>query len=161
MENLKDVSIHQELMNKAYDNWEKNKQWSYNQFISSLDFKEKLAVLTGNLNYQVENGGFSQWHFNDYSSEADELIKLLSMYSNEPVIKRVLSLVEEAVQIINGYELDIEQLKSNWEENEDEINSLEGRMYEALDLLDEQYYQINNEFMNVMEKILKNLTKND
>ena len=56
----------QDLMNTAYERWQKNDDWSKDDFRVSLDAWEKIAVHTGNLNYQVENGGFSQWYFNNY-----------------------------------------------------------------------------------------------
>lgn len=43
-------------MTNAYYNWGKNT--SREEFLSDLTPYEKLAVIFGNFNYQVENGGF-------------------------------------------------------------------------------------------------------
>ena len=57
---------HQELMDSAYSRWEQNEGMSVRQFYFSLPLIERKAVVLGNFNYQVCNGGFSQWKCNDY-----------------------------------------------------------------------------------------------
>ena len=157
MELKQEKSVHQQLMDEAYDKWRNNKNWDYNDFVSELGIKHALAVLTGNLNYQVENGGFSQWYFNDYSSEAQKLLTLLSFYKEEPVIAEVIQLVEKAVRIIDNYEIEIVRVRSQWDYDDEEIEELENKMKDKLDELDDKYYEINDEFMKVMEKILSNM----
>jgi len=66
----------QAIMNKAYDRF-KGTGWTSAQFWGQLSEQEKLAVFIGNLNYQVENGGFFQWHDNGYSACAGELVTIL------------------------------------------------------------------------------------
>lgn len=58
-------------MTNAYDNWEKNT--SREEFLFDLTAYEKLAVIFGNFNYQVQNGVFYQWVFNNYDSDIDDL----------------------------------------------------------------------------------------
>lgn len=58
-------------MTNAYDNWEKNT--SREEFLFNLTSYEKLAVIFGNFNYQVQNGVFYQWVFNNYDSDIDDL----------------------------------------------------------------------------------------
>lgn len=74
----------QQLMNEAYDKWQKNSKagvvesWTYAQFLRQLSVAERRAVILGNLNYQVENGGFSQWVDNGYASDSGvELLEIL------------------------------------------------------------------------------------
>lgn len=69
----------QELMDKAYDEWKKHPGLSYEEFLAGLDAKEEQAVLLGNLNYQVQNGGFDQWVFNGYASRGPEVVVLLEL----------------------------------------------------------------------------------
>lgn len=58
---------HQELMDSAYDKWQKEwKGIGYVEFISNLNETERDAVVLGNLNYQVHNGGWKQWVDNGY-----------------------------------------------------------------------------------------------
>lgn len=66
----------QAIMNKAYNRF-KGTGWTLAQFWGQLSEQEKLAVFIGNLNYQVENGGFWQWHDNGFSACAGELVAIL------------------------------------------------------------------------------------
>ena len=66
---------HQSLMNEVYDYWQQNKT-SREEALDNFSELHKAAVQLGNLNYQVENGGFSQWHFNEYSDDLPDLLKL-------------------------------------------------------------------------------------
>lgn len=63
----------QELMNEVYAKWQKlskeNKKITKNEVLKLFPEKYSVAVKLGNLNYQVENGGFSQWCFNGYLDE--------------------------------------------------------------------------------------------
>ena len=55
----KEFDYLQNLMDEAYLKWKKiNNDWNLKDFDLSLDYKHRNAVLFGNLNYQVENGGF-------------------------------------------------------------------------------------------------------
>lgn len=63
----------QELVDAAYDGWQLTPRKSYDDFIFDLPVDQKEAVLIGNLNYQVENGGFSQWFSNGYGDHAAEV----------------------------------------------------------------------------------------
>ena len=157
MELKQEKSVHQQLMDEAYDKWRNNKNWDYNEFVGELDIKHALAVLTGDLNYQVKNGGFSQWYFNDYASEAQKLLTLLSFYKEEPVIAEVIQLVEKAVKIIDEYEIGIIRVTSKRDYYAEEIEELNNEMQDKFDELTDKYYKINNEFMKVMEKILSNI----
>jgi hypothetical protein len=59
----------QRLMDGAYDRWQTQKDTMTRQeFWDQLDADERVAVFLGNLNYQVENGGFSQWLDNGYAT---------------------------------------------------------------------------------------------
>ena len=69
------VEDHQAIMNQAYARWTTG--WSKEQFWAQLNEREQVAVFVGNLNYQVENGGWSQWCFNAYVDCAGPLESLL------------------------------------------------------------------------------------
>jgi hypothetical protein len=66
-------SIHQRLMNSAYARWQATEGMTQAEFWSGLSLAERVAVFAGNLNYQVENGGFVQWYDNGYSACREEL----------------------------------------------------------------------------------------
>ena len=110
---LKEKDIHQALMDFAYEKWQKNRDWSYEKFIDSLSYIEKVAVLTGNLNYQVENGGFMQWITNGYVSKYSELFDILDKICNffdelkneeySDVVLKVKTYVDEVVTLYKDY----------------------------------------------------------
>lgn len=79
-----DRSTWQQLMDSAYDKWREQRdpetgknEWSYAQFLHNLTVREREAVLLGNMNYQIENGGVSQWVDNGYAAESDTLLLVL------------------------------------------------------------------------------------
>ena len=81
--------IHQELMNEVYTKW-REKEFAHMDRLEIIDKffdkKHKVAVQLGNLNYQVENGGFSQWFFNSYGDEdIDDLLE----YLDDAVLKEI------------------------------------------------------------------------
>ena len=55
----------QSIMSGAYQNWRRS-DLSYEQFLLGLQVEVRRLVILGNFNYQVCNGGFSQWIYNHY-----------------------------------------------------------------------------------------------
>lgn len=66
----------QTLMNEFYDIYQKNPELNREDILNRVSDLHKAAVRFGNLNYQVTNGGFSQWEFNGYSSDLNALLLL-------------------------------------------------------------------------------------
>jgi hypothetical protein len=89
---MKEESVHQELMNEAYEIYEEFPGIKKTKFIEKVMEKgDKYyhAVITGNLNYQVNNGGFSQWNENGYSDSIEELIEFFSQkFKEDKTIKK-------------------------------------------------------------------------
>ena len=58
----------QGLMNEVYDEWRKDENRAKGKWEVAGGFSEAhhIAVLFGNFNYQVENGGLEQWIYNGY-----------------------------------------------------------------------------------------------
>lgn len=56
----------QKVMDFAYDKFETNLNWDIEGFYSNISTIERNACIIGNLNYQVCNGGFTQWMGNGY-----------------------------------------------------------------------------------------------
>lgn len=135
--------LHQQLMDAAYLKWQTLPGLKYAGFIDGLSGDEKLAVLTGNLNYQVENGGFSQWHFNDYSKGGSELYRLLRNVPGENVA-RVREILSRANRAVRDAE-ERENSRSNFwgEYSEDDGPDFAG--------LDDEFYAVNEAFMAEME----------
>lgn len=59
------------IMTNAYENQKENT--SREEFMSILTHHEKIVVIVGNFNYQVQTGGFSQWVFNNCDSYINDL----------------------------------------------------------------------------------------
>lgn len=73
------INITQNLMDEVYNKWNTPECKSINRLEIINKFftpKHKAAVQLGNMNYQVENGGWSQWHFNGYSEDLEDLIEI-------------------------------------------------------------------------------------
>lgn len=70
----------QRLMDEAYARWQDNgdlHDLDYHEFIQQLPMLHQEAVIVGNLNYQVENGGFVQWVGNGYACGLEYLDQFL------------------------------------------------------------------------------------
>lgn len=132
-------SVHQTLMNQAYDKW--SGEWKglpYSQFIERLSHVQRLAVLTGNLNYQVENGGWDQWFLNGYGDHAERLIGLLSKHTERPGVSEVISLIGKA-RTANNY-------------------LGEDARPDSLARFDNAYYDLQEVFLTSVEAILRDLS---
>lgn len=124
-------------MNQAYDFWKNEKpELSYNEFIKALPEKQAQAVIIGNLNYQVENGGFSQWASNGYSDQAERLKMYLRLIATESA-KLVHDTIEEFEEYAEDYCED--------DEDDDDFD------YSTLRKLDNYYYSLNEQFLTDVE----------
>lgn len=139
---MSEESKHQLLMNSAYDKWNKNKDWTYEVFLKHLGPVEYEAVILGNLNYQVENGGFIQWADNEYCNN-DSCAGLERIFTrlNTPSSMKMLSILKKAYNIIESYNEITE------EEKYDEY-------YDRFNTLDWEFYKINNQVMSEFEEQL-------
>jgi hypothetical protein len=130
--------LHQELMNRAYARWQKVPGMSRQDFLNGLSPSEKFAVVTGNLNYQVENGGFGQWFSNRYGDQqtVNYLRKVLTEMGT-PAAIAVKRLVISAWHAHN----DLEQGNGgDWDGEGDE-------QADPYDGLDDEFYAINQKFL--------------
>ena len=115
-------------MDEAYDLWRKE-DWDKDQFFDHLNYVQRVAVALGNMNYQVNNGGWSQWYFNGY---ADTHVKFLDRmnFSGFPELEKAQEIMRDAY----------ERLERN------EENSRDGRYEDdesdVLDIYDKEYYKL-------------------
>jgi len=96
--------LHQKLMDEAYEWWQNDgKNASRGDFITHCKSKSQKhldAVVAGNLNYQVCNGGFGQWVDNGYAVDAwDHVEDLLNRMGtkNSKAILRMLESFKEYI----------------------------------------------------------------
>lgn len=144
--NEEKISIHQQLMDEAYTIWEKNADlWDKDMFFDHLTYVQKVAVALGNLNYQVGNGGFSQWGFNGYAeSHFGFLFRLKVDAIKYPELTQALALMASAYNHLpkaHHYTLD--------EDGNDDYEKV-------LDELDTEYYKLIN-LETEMEKFITEL----
>lgn len=141
------MSLHQELMNEAYELWQAN-DWSRTQFIMRLNWLQRVAVITGNFNYQVCNGGFVQWHDNGYSAQADELIEILKEIGTETTLKAA-DMVTEYMEVVEEV-AEAESTNGMFGCTDDEWETLFG----ASNGLSDDYYKIDKQLLEDVEAFL-------
>jgi len=170
------IDFHQTVMGEAYELWQENRDWRYPEFVSKLNALQKAAVLLGNLNYQVENGGWTQWGpVNNYMACADEVLEVLrDMAATCPLAPTVAKMVRDLVKAHEeaeslsqsdftaeafGYDEDDEDFYSH-----DEVEAYEDAVdecYCCCDGNDDLYYKINDDFMVQSEVYLRRLAGQD
>lgn len=72
----------QALMDEIYTEWQKeeNKGKGKWDVLNGFSAAHQIAVVLGNFNYQVENGGLEQWIYNGYfHDDAEKLIEYLEI----------------------------------------------------------------------------------
>ena len=152
------VKTHEELMEEAYALWQKpeNSDWSQDDFVSNLPSQaHKDAVVLGNLNYQVGNGGFQQWFDNGYGNrDTSYLIIELLPKIGTPTALEVQKLLRKARRIQGNIEDAERRRSSGYGDEEDEYNE---RIYEQFEPLDDAYYQLDDQFMIDAEKYLQSI----
>jgi hypothetical protein len=157
-------SVHQSLMDEGYDLWDKNSDFlCYEEFLDlaqeKLGFLYREAVITGNLNYQVGNGGFHQWNANEYSVCIDELINFFQQNFDKEnkIIISVLHILEEVSETINWVEDGKKEIKKvDYDYREFFNERLDDYLYDNLGRSDESYYKINEELMEILEEFFSN-----
>jgi hypothetical protein len=164
MNDNKEPVFLQALMDRAYFRWRNNKDaagqvsgyplspWAkhpYRTFVNSLGGLEKKAVLVGNLNYQIENGGFHQWCENEYVVCADDLVVgVLDVIANSCVNEKAKKVVNEISDMVS-------KVHRIWKEVDHRVDDfLNHPDYDELDRLDTRFYEINKQFLSICEAYL-------
>ncbi len=157
--------FHENLMDEAYNLWNKNLSISYENFLELIENQlsplHTIGVIFGNLNYQVDNGGFIQWYDNNYSCSIEKIINFLEDNKTFDVV------FEDVLHIVYGVNEHIEHI----EDGKKEINkvsydyqdffkeSLGHFLQKNLNRYDTKYYKINNEFMKKFNECLQSNPK--
>jgi len=130
--------IWQGLMDRAYAKWQKGGELEgldKAAFFKALPYAEKLAVAFGNFNYQVCNGGFRQWSDNGYRKVHSAFIRheldARCGGAENPFGRQVLEII---------------------------LSTSKGGQY-SKDKADQAYYEINDKWMDEVEAILAEVTK--
>ena len=132
-------------MDEAFDIWQSpvGKDLDRQGITRELTPTQRMAFVLGTMNYQVENGGFYQWHSNGYSANISDTRWALGKIDT-PAAKTVLSILEDAENAINDGE-------AEHDEYGDLLN--DDISYEFLDDLkvDDRYYSINKQLVDDIE----------
>lgn len=156
-------SLWQSVMTGAYSRWEDEGDLhtkDYDEFIAELDELAAKCVVLGNLNYQVENGGFTQWHDNGYSSQRDFLVDVLDEVEGEAT-EAIKCLVQDAQETLNYYEEikdEFAHLASSahgslydFSRNGEFDEMIDTKLREELERLDNRFYEFNEQFQDEVE----------
>lgn len=123
----------QAIMNKAYEGYKPSMR--YKDFLRSLDAKTAGLVALGNLNYQVENGGFHQWYSNGYHEGLPYLLPFLHDLGTV-----------EATRVAIWASRVTQEMTYAIEDDEDTA--------QLLDAHDEKYYAIQDKLLGQVEATL-------
>ena len=110
-EATQEPDAHQVLMDKAYADERKranasaDDSWCYNRMIREGTELERLAVVLGNLNYQVENGGFNQWIDNGYCTGISDAKEALEAIDTE-TCRKIIPMLEEVEKYLDDSVID-------------------------------------------------------
>lgn len=146
---LKDIiysktdSLWQFIMDKSYEKWDDGIGRA--SFLEKLTNYEKIAIMFGNFNYQVENGGLFQWDDNSYSEDLGSLYEFLDNcdYGRKAKFMQVLddfSYVKDAID-------DLDRCNDWYEED------CQTRL-KTLSYYDKDYYAIQDDWKNYFENYL-------
>lgn len=140
----------QKLVTDAYKTWSQDK--SYEDFLDGLDQLSRDAVLLGNMNSQVQNGGFHQWVENGYATHIHEVVEALEKLEGSAPL-RVKKMLEKVEPYLNdcrenrgcmGNYLNLPSWGS--EGSDEEYDAMTSEFNE----LDTDYYSFSKEFEEVV-----------
>ena len=159
---------HQTIMNIMYEYWQQEDvNMDYTQILEWLkkEYGElaEFAVLIGKYNQQVCNGGHFQYYHNGYAGDIDEYNSDIPLHKNLVILLSKTKLKDEiSLQVLKlldelYIELDTEQyITDDYEEDEYENpDYMEVINTEMLNRFDNEYYKINDEFMEILEEYFK------
>jgi hypothetical protein len=137
-------------MTTAYARWE-GTGWTKQEFWDKLNAPERFAVYVGNLNYQVENGGWSQWLGNQYATPETlgYLLRTVLQMTLGPddqstVSAKVHAMLQDFRKRVSDSDMAVGYMVSGDEEdNSDWLHDLDTR-----------YYAVNADFMKECEAFL-------
>lgn len=145
-------SVQQQIMDKAYELFRAHPEWQIADLFDHLSYVQRVAVALGNLNYQVENGGFTQWYFNGYAEvHFDSLSRLDFDKEKYPALAEAIRLMRKAHVALEATE-EMNREHHNYDEDEHETTDILGKC-------DDAYYKLVSleDEMNDLVTILQQL----
>ena len=150
------TSVWQSLMDYAYEKRADNKH----EFMASLQGVERAAVLLGNLNYQVENGGIQQFVDNGYGCYVQQLLGVLADIGTPSCLELAKRVREFTKCWMKKGSTDRGFLGDYWNIRNDNEEQWESMLVMA-DEFDEFFYEssFHDRFMADVEAFLTGLVK--
>lgn len=144
MTNVSKHPIFDSLMNQAYDRY--TPEMGKDEFVAQLVGLEVFAVHYGNLNYQVENGGFSQWQGNYYQTDRSvgAITTLLTMLGTDEA-KTVQTLLDQFLALGDQNDLEDEDDYDSWYARQSDLGT--------------QFYKINDVVIDQIEALFASMTQ--
>lgn len=148
-------------MDDAYDLWRSKPGISREDLFDLISFKHKAAVVLGNLNYQVENGGFAQWIDNGYCLNIHIVKRVLEKFikwendgfeESKKHAQKVIDMLAEIEQYIDLNKED-RGCMGSYLLNKDE--DAEDEMGEMLNKYDAEYYAFSDFLFEGLEAWFK------
>ena len=140
---------HQRLMNEAYKNWTDKVGMDYPEFLTKLNQLERDAVVLGNFNYQVCNGGIYQWLGNRYYKGLASL-QGAAKRVNETIHTRNTERFLDSLSEVENFAVEYQ-------------NIAEDEFYDDYSLelarFDESYYNFNVDLLKDIEDYFRKLSK--
>lgn len=154
--------ILEKIMESAYNKWDHNSQ-THPEFFDSLTDVEKKVVAIGNLNYQVENGGFTQYvenglfHHSAYETLRSFLDEIGTKESNEVLsilffLAPDVDLNAESKGCMGSYWC-YEKDEGAWnDDDDDEDYDPYDRILGICKTLDKRFYKVNDALLASAEE---------
>lgn len=126
--------------------------WTQERFQDQLGPLERIAVLVGNLNYQVGNGGWSQWDFNGYADAAGaEVLRILKRVGT-PAALEAADIADEVLKLTGKRELSQEARYRGGYAADDDEDADEAGYAEIERLgLGSRFYEIDDQLIEDVE----------
>jgi len=125
--------------------------WYHN--IINLPIEQQVTYTTVILNQQVFNGGLHQYFINSFGQFAYLTLDNLKLIHAEKLVK----ILNEAIIAINEDNLPIEQFRRNiYLRQFQKLINFEGKLFDKLDQLDQEYYENNENLEELLVNYLKN-----
>jgi len=176
-----DGGFHQYLMDLAYKRWNTEgdlKGVIYETFVRSLDDRQQRAVVLGNLEQQVCNGGWGLWYGNGYHRVAHETLEVLGDMIDKGyrLADRVIPMIEAILQAeaeiksgaygaydkggqhYAGYRSEEADEDQGYDPYEEQCE-FENKILGFCDANDDLYYEFNEAFLIQCEVYLRRLSE--
>ena len=155
------------ILEKLYDNFYNKLDDDYSrgetiELLLNESRATQIAVIFGDLNYQVGNGGWLQYIGNEYFRYDydlfNELIRELLEKENTYALQGLAGIIEEVEEYDDALST-VEEKLEGWGECDEDLcyEFLRNALEKGIDKLSEDYFKISNRVLEELETILNNM----